>query len=394
VIPAADFSTDARHAVPTTTYVLAAGDGRLAHVLEDFREPQTADLDGDGLPDLYGLSPRGYSSVNKLCAVGGSSPEVWRWLGGWKPARQDFDGDGVMDPIRVMDRDVRTTTGSRDPRQAAAISARDGHLLWVQASGSGRESATYDKGVPTPAETRDAQGRLLEHTPRDPADQPGKLSFAFPLERTPRGLAGRIGDVRWRCEGPGTPEGLLFSDDLREPPRVVFHVPAWEGGDLYTVCCRALATRPTGEYEPPAGAPRAYDPLPEDPRFIRPLPWMRELPGAIDDEALVPLSIAVVALAGIFLSWGYLALKRSWRKLGVWLAGSILITLALAVPTLWYDASGMDPATRYSWEGWYWIWLAGVLIVSALVVLGLLLRAAYRLLRRGLRRLLASPEPA
>ena len=54
-------------------------------------------------------------SVEKLYAIRGTLPEMWRRLSNWRPA-EDFDDDGI--PDMVLDDCTK------------AISGRDGHLLW------------------------------------------------------------------------------------------------------------------------------------------------------------------------------------------------------------------------------------------------------------------------
>ena len=100
-----------------------------------------ADLDGDGLGDLWG------EAGGELRAFRGEAPEAWRALGRFTPAgvfdrgsgitgnsEVDFDRDGVADTL-VSDlaapgTHAQRTTGSRT---AVARSGRDGHVIWKTA---------------------------------------------------------------------------------------------------------------------------------------------------------------------------------------------------------------------------------------------------------------------
>ena len=60
------------------TYILDSGDGRLLRTLSEVANPRTADLDNDGLADLfYTVAPQGYG---RLMAVRGAPPTAWRRL--------------------------------------------------------------------------------------------------------------------------------------------------------------------------------------------------------------------------------------------------------------------------------------------------------------------------
>jgi outer membrane protein assembly factor BamB len=102
------------------TYVLSAGTGKVAATGFGLAEPRAADLNGDGIADLFDFRPAHagrFDDGGRLSAIEAPPPEEWRRLGGpWSPAR-DFDGDGVDDLLRA---DGHLT----------AVSGRDGRVLW------------------------------------------------------------------------------------------------------------------------------------------------------------------------------------------------------------------------------------------------------------------------
>jgi outer membrane protein assembly factor BamB len=182
--------------------VFSAAGGRLEYTLPEFGYPQIADLNGDGIPDLYGQLvqipfPRG---GGKLHALKGLPPESWRLLSnGWQAAR-DFDGDGIPDLI---------VTGN--PRPTVALSGRDAHLLWrTNVGGFPRNAA------PVPGGDIDGDG------------VPDVL-LAGPVEQsTPvlRALSGRTGREIWSVKLAPEPGGgrvnsisLLYLEYLPLSPR-------------------------------------------------------------------------------------------------------------------------------------------------------------------------------
>ena len=99
-------------------------DGRELHTIDGLSWPKPADLDGDGLEDLWG------SVDGKLRAYRGEAPEAWRVLGRYRKAG-DLDGDGIAD---VLSDDLRIRPEideeSRKTLTAVAHSGRDGRVLW------------------------------------------------------------------------------------------------------------------------------------------------------------------------------------------------------------------------------------------------------------------------
>src|SRR5262249_49445707 len=77
---------------------------------------KTMDLDGDGLPELCFLHRTDLFRY-RFHALRGGPPVAWQRFGKWQPAA-DFDGDGTTDLLSI------------GAQQMAAISGRDGRLLW------------------------------------------------------------------------------------------------------------------------------------------------------------------------------------------------------------------------------------------------------------------------
>jgi serine/threonine protein kinase/outer membrane protein assembly factor BamB len=180
---------------PSATYLLAAADGRLVHVLPDVARPRLRDLDGDGVDDVYALvHPPGELFGGKkmtLSATRGTPAEAWRRLGKWAPV-QDLDGDGVADAV----------SGESPGEQTVAVSGRDGHELW-------RSVTRGQTFVSPPLPLGDLDG-----------DGVPDLISNSPLNRVV--LSGRTGRVLW------PPPGVKDSEaDLK--PDGVIGIAHWSG---------------------------------------------------------------------------------------------------------------------------------------------------------------------
>ena len=194
---------------PPVVHLLAAATGNEAHTIEGLSWPRTADLDGDGLADLWG------SDKDTLRALRADAPEAWRALGQLQPTG-DLDRDGMAD---VLSNDLEPLEviwdAKIESRTALARSGRDGKLLWrtpLDPWGElffwGRWSQSYTfHSLPLPGGDLDGDG-VPEVLALRTAGGPGlqnPRSAKFPLQT----LSGRTGRLLWSA-GPLPPLGFKF----------------------------------------------------------------------------------------------------------------------------------------------------------------------------------------
>jgi hypothetical protein len=134
-----------------TAYIFAADTGRLTHVWPDVTVEGVADLDGDGMPDLYGRSGDHFVSVRGTATEEWRRPGRWRWNWWYEsrphrtalptyitgPVRHaDLHGDGVADVVLWTPDD-----GKKEPT-LQAYSGRDGRRLWTCSNKGSTESSS------------------------------------------------------------------------------------------------------------------------------------------------------------------------------------------------------------------------------------------------------------
>jgi PQQ-like domain len=232
-------------------HLLEASTGRERHRVTGLASAGFADLNGDGLTDLWG------EVDGELRAFRGEAPEAWRALGRFvRPGSAgasvgtvaslgvDFDGDGIADTLnggrdsgvgaadslsevinarRRSDR-IHEKAGIRT---AVARSGRDGHAIW-KSSIDGWQTwldpnggHTYDLSTfPLPAGDLDGDGALdVIATARVETLRSSKNERArLPIEV----LSGRTGARLWSAGALPLRSGVQFDADVNwTEPRVV-----------------------------------------------------------------------------------------------------------------------------------------------------------------------------
>ena len=119
-------------------HVLEASTGAERHRVPGLARVKVADLDGDGMTDLWG------NVEGELRAFRGEMPEAWRALGRFSPAGSlyprpngvefpgvDLDGDGVADTLGEPEVAGFLEGEAEGCHVAVARSGRDGHVIWT-----------------------------------------------------------------------------------------------------------------------------------------------------------------------------------------------------------------------------------------------------------------------
>jgi hypothetical protein len=132
--------TNSSYLHPPTVHVLEAATGREQHLVVGLDRASVADIDGDGINDIWG------EVDGQLRAYRGEPPEIWRSASDFVSATDgdngmvwsadrlsvDLDGDKTAD-VLPSGLGWAGDSGHREPkgtRTATARSGRDGHLLW------------------------------------------------------------------------------------------------------------------------------------------------------------------------------------------------------------------------------------------------------------------------
>lgn len=139
------YDADASHTSPkspSATYFLRASTGKVEHTLTGVGQPTLADLDGDGVLDLYSLvrpdptSSQFRSEMNpRLFTMKGTLPTAWKRFGKWSPG-PDVNGDGVADAIEV----------DGDAKRVSTVDGRTGRPLWSSTVAGDLQSLPADRG--------------------------------------------------------------------------------------------------------------------------------------------------------------------------------------------------------------------------------------------------------
>ncbi|MHB1557755.1 MAG: hypothetical protein ACYC61_09765, partial [Isosphaeraceae bacterium] len=223
-------------------HILEASTGRERHVVPGLSVPRAADLDGDGVLDLWG------GLDGRVAAFRGTAPEVWRSLGS-RSAGSDLDGDGIVDmlPDQLQAGGELRLDPRGDPT-AVARSTADGHVLWKSRLGSPRSwflsgALSYSSLITlrAPAGDLDGDGAVdlvvssgfEQVMPRSPGGAP-----MVPL----RAISGRTGRVLWSA-GP-LPTGSRTADNVTIDPTFPPVAVAIEPAGRPDLIVRSFTQRP------------------------------------------------------------------------------------------------------------------------------------------------------
>lgn len=200
---------------PATVHILEASTGRERHRVVGMNRIDVADLDGDGLLDLWG------DTDGQLRAFRGELPEKWRTLARFSPAAKwdpmsglssnpqavDLDSDGIGDTLFAgLSLSGNSASGPRGSRTAIARSGRDGRLLWKTVLDPPRfwldrdPARSYGMAAfPLPAGDLDGDGTADVIVQKNEYDEPAitREPASLPI----RALSGRTGRPLWSA-GP------------------------------------------------------------------------------------------------------------------------------------------------------------------------------------------------
>jgi hypothetical protein len=396
-------------------FLFSADTGRLAHVWPGVTAEGVADLDGDGLLDLYGRGG------GKLYAIRGTTPEVWRRPGRWRPFWPfwgvigprgdheqgtqfgpiyfapplpvgDLDGDDVADVLLF-----RPSGRSPEERKSKepvlqAYSGKDGRRLWQYDL-----PPLYDEnGHYGPPDGFSVSECLLLHC----VDLIGRPEVVFAYGGSSRKsdssfrlviLDGRTGKVRWQHDGlsnDATPclvsqkasgrvalvVAIKAPDDSQKDPhdRQIVKFRALDGATGWPIGTWTLKSEYLKELTPV--------PWPEDgspAKFFRPQADVTCCRGPVPAEPLtfdfsgidprlsVPLPWAKRSpqrwLPALGAGLAYLALVGGFALARRWRLGLLLLAWMVVLPavTMWWqfdEAHRLFAEERRDWAGWYWFW--------------------------------------
>ncbi len=286
------------------------------------------DVDGDSRPDVlvmevFNRERTGKAELEVLALDGGDGKPRWTWNAG-----KSFVGDNEWQSMVLAD---FGGVGTRDV--CATFVLQDGTRRVVVLDGNGRQRAGRDEGtavflvfeaIDLDGDGRDelvaedenrvyvwdsalenvwsraTHGQAVQRVLRGARGESGAVVIAPAL-----GLDGKTGQPRWAGQDPlfvqeHRPEvTILDPGSLTRRPRFL------EESGLSTVCRLAMATTPDGGLAASAGMLIQARSVDDDPRWRRPLPWVRKLKGEFGPWGLVVAGGLAFVNVGIpvFVLW-------------------------------------------------------------------------------------------
>jgi hypothetical protein len=217
--------------------VVSLTTGRLSHFVDVHQtygwlggpECGLADLNGDGIPDLYYTRQTGPNTPPRLVAIRGTPPEAWRRLAKPEPA-QDYNRDGHPDLVET------DPTQWADPMKL--FSGRDGRLLsqprveWDARMGSQGEQRYFP---PLPHADLDGDGvpdilvteKATLWGPRGYIDAHGETptQWPFPIQA----ISGATGRKLWEARPIAIPALGKMPQHWLQPLAPICHDLAGDG---------------------------------------------------------------------------------------------------------------------------------------------------------------------
>jgi serine/threonine protein kinase len=395
---------------PRELRVLSLGNGatRWRHQLQEGAATSPAfaigDMDGDGRPEVVVsqlMYQNGQGSIEVTALDGHSGEPRWSWRGG---KALDWSDNNLLLCLAAFDgsgrKEVCVNFGRLEGRRRAVILDVEGRerirrdlepvcvatLRSVDLDGDGRDELLFHDG----GRLRACRGNLTEQwswPTRDTIHEVIPASAGRPatgVVNPSLALDGATGRPVW---SGGPARSILRSSDDHKLPRML------TGPDGSTVCRVAMPISIEGTFRAPQGMPAKPAALRDDPRWERPLPWVRPVEPYADPLVQAALAATLINVC-IPLAILRLATRRRFWGVRLLLAIPAVFAIVLtgypAVTSLTLDR---PEATLPRW--WYISVDAILFTMCGLPIVVYVTAFVLSLVRqRWLKRLLALPVVA